>query len=101
MGGYDKGVVVEGLARAAKKAGSASSSSPVIVRIVGVNDGDAAFLLGWGGDKGIREEGGFVVVVAGAGVGGARGGGDVGVPQVQPAERPVEEAMLVVPGVKG
>ena len=96
MGGYDKGVVVEGLARAAKKAGSASSSSPVIVRIVGVNDGDAAFLLGWGGDKGIREEGGFVVVVA-----GARGGGDVGVPQVQPAERPVEEAMLVVPGVKG
>ena len=50
MGGDDKGVVVEGLARAAKKAGS-SSSSPVIVRIVGVNDGDAAFLSGGGAIK--------------------------------------------------
>ena len=39
--------------------------------------------------------------VGGAGVGGARGGGDVGVPQVRPAERPVEEAMPVVPGVEG
>ena len=37
----------------------------------------------------------------GAGVGGTRGGGDVGVPQVRPAERPVKEAMLVVPGVNG
>ena len=46
FGGYDKGVVVEGVARAAKKA-------------------------------------------------------DVGVPQVRPDKRPVKEAMLIVPGVKG
>ena len=92
---------------------------------MGVDDGDAAFLSGGGGDKGIACEGvvraakkagslssspssesppapvGVGVGVGGAGVGGTRGGGDVGVPQVRPAERPVEEAMLVVPGVKG
>ena len=89
---------------------------------MGVDDGDAAFLSG-GGDKGIACEGvvraakkaGSLslspssesppapvgVGVGGTGVGGTRGGGDVGVPQVRPAERPVKEAMLVVPGVKG
>jgi hypothetical protein len=41
-----------------------------------------------------------VVGVGGAGPGGG-GGVNVGVPQVWPAERPVEEAMLVVPGVEG
>ena len=79
-GGDDKGIVVEVVVRAAKKVGSLSlppllESSPPLVA-VGVG-------------------------VCGAGVGGARGGGDVGVPQVRPSERPVEEAMLVVPGVKG
>jgi hypothetical protein len=79
-GGGDKGIVIEGVVRAAKKAGSLSSSqsseSPPAPVGVGVGGG-------------------------GAGVGGARGGGNVGVPQVRPAKQPVEEAMLVVPGVKG
>ena len=69
--GGDKGIVCEGVVRAAKKAGLLSSSP-------------------------LSES-----PPAPVGVGGARGGGDVGVPQVRPAERPVEEAMLVVPGVKG
>ena len=78
-GGDNKGIIVEGVMRAAKKVGSLSSSlseSPPAPVVVGVG-------------------------VDGAGIGGARGGGDVGVPQVRPAKRPFEEEMLVMPGVKG
>ena len=92
-GGYNKGVVVEGVARAAKKVGiivkgvmraakkagslsSLPSESPPAPVVVGVG-------------------------IDGAGIGGARCGGDVGMPQVRPAKRPFEEAMLVMPGVKG
>jgi hypothetical protein len=77
-GGGNKGIVVEGVVRAAKKAGSLSSSpsSESPPAPVGVG-------------------------IGGASVGGARGGGDVGVPKERPAEGPVEEAMLVLPGVKG
>jgi hypothetical protein len=75
----NKGIIVKGVMRAAKKAGSLSSSpseSPPAPVVVGVG-------------------------IDGAGIGGARCGGDVGMPQVRPAKRPFEEAMLVMPGVKG
>ena len=120
LGGYDKGVVVEGVARAANKAGSLSSSP--LSESWALTTATRPSFRG-GGDKGIACEGvvraakkaGSLslslssesppapvgVGVGGTGVGGTRGGGDVGVPQVRPAERPVEEAMLVVPGVKG
>ena len=74
LGGDAKGIIVQGVVRAAKKAGSLLSSP-------------------------LESPPAPVVVVVS--VGGARGGGNVGVPQVRPAERPIEEAMLVVPGVKG
>ena len=64
----DKGIVFEGVVRAAKKAGSLSSSplsksppAPVVVSVGGAG-------------------------VGGTGIGGARAGCNVGVPQVRPAE---------------
>ena len=72
-----------------------------VVLIVGIDDGHAAFLSGGGGDKGIVVEGVVRATKkegslsssplsesppAPIGVGGARGRGDVGVPQVRPAE---------------
>jgi len=82
-GGGNKDTIVEGVVRAAKKAGSLSSSPAS--ELLASESPPAPVGVG----------------VGGAGIGGDRGGGDVGVPQVRPAKRPVEEAMLVVPGVKG
>ena len=54
FGGYDKGVIVEGVARAAKKAGS-SSSSPLSESWASTTATQRSFR--GGGDKGIAVEG--------------------------------------------
>ena len=112
-GGYDKGFDVEGVATDAKKVGS-SSSSPSSESCASTMATRRSFR--GGGDKGIVIEGVVRAVKkvgslssspssespqAPVGIGSARGGGDVGVPHVRPAKQPIEEAMLVVPGVKG
>jgi hypothetical protein len=109
FGGYDKGVIVEGVARAAKKAGS-SSLSPSSKSWASTTATQRSFR--GGGDKGIAVEGvvraakkaglllslpssesppapvgvGIGGVGGVGGVGGARGGGNMGVPQVRPAK---------------